>query len=140
MLQQVNNYDQGVFNGDIGAVSAIEPQEQCVVVAFPDVLVSYDLAELDQLHLAYALSIHKSQGSEYEAVVVVLHSSHHIMLQRNLLYTALTRAKRLAILIGEQRAIWRAVRNNRQTERRSRLAARLRGELSDGALAPELPF
>ena len=140
VLQQVNNYDKGVFNGDIGVVSAIQPEEQSLVVAFPEVLVSYDPADLDQLHLAYALSIHKSQGSEYEAAVVVMHSSHYIMLQRNLLYTALTRAKRLAVLIGEQKAIWRAVRNDRQTERRSRLAARLRGDLSDGALAPELPF
>ena len=89
-------------------------------------LVEYDFADYDELQLAYAMSIHKSQGSEYPAVVLVLHSSQYMMLQRNLLYTGLTRARKLCILVGDKRAVGTAVRNNRTTKRFTRLAERLK--------------
>jgi exodeoxyribonuclease V alpha subunit len=126
VIQTVNNYDKGVFNGDIGTVARIDLADQAITVAFPDAEVVYDFADYDELQLAYALSVHKSQGSEYPAVILVLCSSHYMMLQRNLLYTALTRARKLCVLVGEKRAIGRAVRNDKATVRYTRLAERLR--------------
>ncbi len=126
VIQLVNNYDKQVYNGDIGIVKAIDPVEQSFTIAFPDAEVSYDFADYDQVQLAYCLSVHKSQGSEYPAVILVLTSAHYMMLQRNLLYTALTRARKLCLIVGEKRAIARAVRNDKATRRFSRLAERLR--------------
>ena len=127
VMQVRNNYDQEVFNGDIGRVKAIDEVEQIVTVAVDNREVVYDFGSIDELTLAYACSIHKSQGSEYPCVVIPLHTTHYVMLQRNLLYTALTRAKRLAILVGEERALRVAVGNRRVRPRFTRLAERLAG-------------
>jgi exodeoxyribonuclease V alpha subunit len=125
VMQTKNNYEKDVFNGDIGRIVSIDFDEQQVQVKFDDRLVNYELSDLDDLVLAYAISIHKSQGAEYPAVVVPLLSQHYIMLQRNLLYTAITRAKRLVVLVGSKSAIAIAVRNNKVQHRYTNLAARL---------------
>jgi exodeoxyribonuclease V alpha subunit len=127
VMQVRNNYDLEVFNGDIGRVRSIDEVEQIVTVAVDGREVAYDFGSIDELVLAYACSIHKSQGSEYPCVVIPLHTTHYVMLQRNLLYTALTRAKRLAILVGEERALRVAVGNRRVRPRFTRLAERLSG-------------
>jgi exodeoxyribonuclease V alpha subunit len=125
VMQTSNNYEKEVFNGDIGRIVEIDPEEQRLLVRFEDRVVGYEWSELDELVLAYAISIHKSQGSEYPAVVVPILSQHYVMLQRNLLYTAITRARRLVVLVGSKRAIAVAVRNNRVQHRYTGLAARL---------------
>jgi exodeoxyribonuclease V alpha subunit len=125
VMQTKNNYEKDVFNGDIGRIVSIDFDEQEVQVKFDDRLVNYELSDLDDLVLAYAISIHKSQGAEYPAVVVPLLSQHYIMLQRNLLYTAITRAKRLVVLVGSKSAIAIAVRNNKVQRRYTNLAAKL---------------
>ena len=126
-MQIRNNYDKDVFNGDIGRISSIDVEEQIVTVRTEDGLrtISYDFLDLDELVHAYAISIHKAQGSEFPAVVIPLLTSHYMMLQRNLLYTAVTRAQRLVVLVGTQRAIGIAVRADRSRARHSGLAARL---------------
>jgi exodeoxyribonuclease V alpha subunit len=128
VMQVRNNYDLEVFNGDIGRVAAIDEEEHLVRVAMDGRQVVYDVGSLDELVLSYACTIHKSQGSEYPCVVIPLHTTHYLMLQRNLLYTAITRARRLAILVGEERALRIAVGNRRVKTRFTRLAERLRGE------------
>ncbi|MGQ9730555.1 MAG: SF1B family DNA helicase RecD2 [Candidatus Zipacnadales bacterium] len=138
VLQLVNDYEKQVFNGDIGVISSIDTVQQLLHVAYPDCLVYYDFAETDQLQLAYALTVHKSQGSEYDVVVLVLHRTHHIMLQRNLLYTGLTRARELLVIVGDKKALWRGVRNDQQTLRWSRLADRLAGRLPGNEIQPKL--
>jgi exodeoxyribonuclease V alpha subunit len=125
VIQLKNNYDKQVYNGDIGVIEKIDLVEQQLSVKFPEAEVVYDFSDYDELQLAYALSIHKSQGSEYPAVLLVLTGSHYMMLQRNLLYTALTRARKLCVLIGEKRAIGRAVKNANAGKRYTRLAERL---------------
>ena len=125
VMQVRNNYDLEVFNGDVGRVRAIDEVDQIVTVAIDGREVVYDFGSIDELVLAYACSIHKSQGSEYPCVVIPLHTTHYVMLQRNLLYTALTRAKRLAVLVGEERALRVAVGNRRVRPRFTRLAERL---------------
>lgn len=133
VMQTRNDYDKSVFNGDIGRVVSIDREEGELVVAFPDSdgdrLVTYSQAELDELTLAYAISVHKSQGSEYPAVIIPLTTQHYMMLQRNLLYTGITRAKRLVVLVGTKKALAIAVRNSKVAERNTLLARRLRGEL-----------
>lgn len=138
VLQLVNDYDKNVFNGDIGVVSGLDLSQQLLRVAFPECLVVYDFSEIDQLQLAYAMTVHKSQGSEYEAVVLVLHRSQYVMLQRNLLYTGLTRARKMLVIVGDRRGLWTAVRNDRQARRWSRLAARIAGQLPDSRPQAEL--
>jgi exodeoxyribonuclease V alpha subunit len=125
VMQTKNNYEKDVFNGDIGRLVGIDMEEQKVQVKFEDRVVDYDLSDLDDVVLAYAISVHKSQGAEYPAIVVPLLSQHYIMLQRNLLYTAITRAKRLVVLVGSKRAIAIAIRNNKVQRRYTNLAARL---------------
>jgi exodeoxyribonuclease V alpha subunit len=125
VMQVRNNYELEVFNGDIGRVIGIDEVEQIVKVVVDNREVIYDFGSIDELTLAYACSIHKSQGSEYPCVVIPLHTTHYVMLQRNLFYTALTRAKRLAILVGEERALRVAVGNKRVRPRFTRLAERL---------------
>jgi exodeoxyribonuclease V alpha subunit len=127
VMQVRNNYDLEVWNGDIGRITAIDEEEQRLYVAFDGREVAYELAAIDELTLAYACSIHKAQGSEYPCVVIPLHTQHYVMLQRNLLYTGITRAKRLAVLVGETRALATAVANRRVLKRFSRLAERLAG-------------
>ncbi len=127
VMQIRNNYDLEVFNGDIGRVTAIDVENRSAQVRYDDRVVAYEYADLDEVVLAYACSIHKSQGSEYPAVVIPVHTQHYVMLQRNLLYTALTRGKRLVVLIGTRKALAIAVKNNRIQERFTRLAERLRG-------------
>jgi exodeoxyribonuclease V alpha subunit len=123
-MQVVNNYDKNVFNGDIGHVSRVVIEDAStreIIVDFDGHPVSYLADEIDQLVLAYATTIHKSQGSEYPAVVIPVHSLHWIMLQRNLIYTALTRARRVACLVGARRALRRAVANGRIAVRHTAL-------------------
>jgi exodeoxyribonuclease V alpha subunit len=121
VMQIENNYDKSVFNGDIGFVRSIDEEEEIVSVEFEGREVTYGLTELDQLVHAYAVTIHKSQGSEYPAVVVVMTAEHYVMLQRKLLYTALTRGKRLVVLVGDRRAIEMAVADRNVRTRWTRL-------------------
>jgi exodeoxyribonuclease V alpha subunit len=125
VMQIVNNYEKEVFNGDIGRMVGTETEDQKIVIKYDDRLVEYGWHELDELVLAYAISIHKSQGSEYPAVVVPLLTQHYIMLQRNLLYTAITRARKLVVLVGSRKAMAIAIRNNKVQHRYTGLAARL---------------
>ncbi len=126
VMQMRNNYDKDVFNGDLGQITALDPVEQTLLVRIDDRAVSYDFLELDELVHAYAVSVHKSQGSEFPAVVVPITTQHYMMLQRNLLYTAVTRARKLVVLVGSPRAVAIAVNNNRTADRYSALAERLR--------------
>ncbi len=125
VMQIANNYDKGVFNGDMGRISAIRYTDRTFSVQFDTENVSYEFAEADQLSLSYAVTIHKSQGSEFPAVVIPLLSQHFMMLQRNLLYTGMTRAKRLMILVGSEKAVGMAVRNSIREPRYSLLNERL---------------
>jgi exodeoxyribonuclease V alpha subunit len=126
VMQIRNNYEKEVFNGDMGRITALDPVDQVLTVGIDDRDVAYEFSELDELVHAYAVSVHKSQGSEYRAVVVPVLTSHYVMLQRNLLYTAVTRAKELVVLVGTRRAIAIAVRNNKIRARHTALDARLR--------------
>lgn len=125
VIQTENNYDKEVFNGDIGQVREIDGFEKQVKVVFENREVLYDFGELDELALAYAITIHKSQGSEFNAVVIPVATQHFVLLQRNLIYTAITRGKKLVVLAGQQKALGIAVRNNRTEDRYSALRARL---------------
>jgi exodeoxyribonuclease V alpha subunit len=132
VMQIRNNYEIEVFNGDVGRLVEIDEENQVVRCRFDERLVEHPFSSLDELTLAYACSIHKSQGSEYPAVVVPLHTQHYVMLERNLLYTALTRAKRLVVLVGDAKALGLAVRNRRNRMRHTGLAHRLRQEARPG--------
>lgn len=140
VMQVRNNYQKAVFNGDSGIVVGVEPEEPAVTVRYPepdaDRDVAYSGRELDELTLAYAVSVHKSQGSEYPAVVLAMLTQHYMLLQRNLLYTAVTRAKRRVAVVGQRRAVAMALRNNRVAQRHTRLDHRLRAavaRLAEGA-------
>ncbi|WP_022947763.1 SF1B family DNA helicase RecD2 [Methylohalobius crimeensis] len=125
VIQRVNNYDKEVFNGDIGRIDQIDLEQSLVAVNFDGRRVEYDLSELDEVTLAYAASIHKAQGSEYPAVVIPLGMQHYLLLERNLLYTAVTRGKKLVVVIAEPKALGMAVRNRKAGRRITRLARRL---------------
>ena len=125
VMQIRNNYQIDVFNGDIGRIEAIDAETRLVQIRFDDRVIAYDTADLDELVPAYACSIHKAQGSEYPCVVVPLHTQHFVMLQRNLLYTAITRGKQRVVVVGSRKALAVAVDNNRIEERYTRLAERL---------------
>jgi len=127
VIQVRNNYEKEIFNGDIGRIIRVDLEEQEVAVRFEERTVRYDFSELDELVLAYAISVHKSQGSEYPAVILPLHPSHYVMLQRNLLYTAITRGKRLVVLVGSRKALAIAVKNVKTERRYANLEAKLRG-------------
>lgn len=129
VIQVRNNYPKEVFNGDIGRVLEIDPEEQRVTVEFDTGQVDYDYNELDELMPAYAISVHRSQGSEYPAIVLPLLPQHYLLLQRNLLYTALTRARKLAVLIGSKKAIAMAVKNDKVQKRYTCLQERLEATL-----------
>jgi exodeoxyribonuclease V alpha subunit len=121
VMQLRNNYDKDVFNGDIGIVVGVDTEYQTVKVRFDHHIVIYDFDDLDELCLSYAISVHKAQGSEYPAVIIPLHTQHYIMLQRNLLYTALTRGRRLVCIVGNKPALAIAIHNNRIQKRFSGL-------------------
>ena len=125
VIQTQNNYTREVYNGDIGRITSIESIDQLVTVEFDGRPVEYDFGDLDELQLAYACSIHKSQGSEYSAVVIPVHTQHFIMLRRNLLYTGITRGKKLVALVGSRKALGIAVRNADTARRFSLLKWRL---------------
>jgi exodeoxyribonuclease V alpha subunit len=125
LMQTQNNYEKEVFNGDIGTLFAIHPVEHSLTVDFEGRGVVYDWSEADQLVLAYAVSVHKAQGSEFPVVVVPLVTQHYLMLQRNLLYTAVTRAKKLCVLVGSKRAIAIAIKNDKVNHRYTALDWRL---------------
>ncbi len=126
VIQKVNDYDREVFNGDLGVIAAIDVEEQDVTVHFAERSVSYDYADLNEIALAWAVTIHKSQGSEYPVVILPLYMQHYLMLSRNLIYTGLTRAKRLALVVGTQKAIALAVRQVKDQQRYTLLDQRLR--------------
>jgi len=121
VMQTRNNYDKEVFNGDLGTVAQIDPRQLRVLVDFDGRLITYEKDELSEIVLAYAISVHKAQGNEYQAVVMPLLTQHYIMLQRNLFYTALTRARKMSIIIGSYRALHIAIKNDRPVNRNSHL-------------------
>ena len=126
VLQTVNDYDKVVFNGDIGRITKVDGEGQTVTVDFDGRSVAYNFGELDELMLAYAITIHKSQGSEYPAVVIPLHTQHFLMLQRNLLYTGITRGKKLVVLVGSRKALATATHRQDTARRYSALGRRLK--------------
>jgi len=126
VMQVRNDYDKEVWNGDCGVIERIDTENEALTIRFDDRPVEYGYDELDTVALAYAATVHKSQGSEYAAVVIPIHTQHYVMLQRNLLYTAVTRGKRLVVLVGTRKALSLAVRNADVAARCSGLAARLR--------------
>ncbi len=125
VMQTRNNYDLEVFNGDLGIVEAWNEADRTLYARFDERRVVYEASDLPELALAYACTVHKSQGSEYPVVILVLHRQHHVMLQRNLVYTAVTRARRQVVVLGESGALRTALSNGRVQERWTRLAARL---------------
>jgi exodeoxyribonuclease V alpha subunit len=129
VIQTENNYDKDVFNGDIGQIAKIDLVEREVTVKFDQKDIVYDFGELDEVALAYAITIHKSQGSEFPAVVIPLATQQYLLLQRNLVYTGITRGKKLVVVVGQRKALAIAVRNNRTEQRFSGLLARLKTHL-----------
>lgn len=127
VMQIRNNYDKEIFNGDIGRIFHIDEEDQEIKVLFDERLVTYEFADLDELVPAYAVTVHKSQGSEYPAVVIPIMTQHYMMLQRNLIYTAVTRGRKLVVLVGTKKALAIAVKNNKTEQRYSLLKQRLMG-------------
>jgi exodeoxyribonuclease V alpha subunit len=125
VMQIRNNYDKEVFNGDIGLVRHVNADEETITVDFDGRRIGYESSELDELVHAYACSIHKSQGSEYPAVIILMTTQHFKLLQRNLLYTAITRGRKLVCLVGQKKAVGMAIRNNEIRLRRTALRQRL---------------
>jgi exodeoxyribonuclease V alpha subunit len=124
-MQIRNNYGKDVFNGDIGVVREIDDRAYRITVDFEGKSVIYEKEELNEITLAYAISVHKSQGSEYQAVVLPLLTQHYIMLQRNLFYTALTRAKKLSCVIGSSKALYIAIKNDKPVKRNCQVKEKL---------------
>ena len=139
VMQIRNNYDKEVFNGDIGTVSSVSMEDRELAVTFDDRTVTYDVSELDELVLAYAATIHKSQGSEYPIVVMPVLMSHFVMLQRNLVYTGITRAKKILVLVGTKKALGYAVRNVTVTDRNTMLQERLKKLMPQETQIPGSP-
>jgi exodeoxyribonuclease V alpha subunit len=135
VMQIRNNYDKDVYNGDIGRIVTLDMEDREVTVQFDDRQVTYDFNELDELVLAYAVTIHKSQGSEYPVVIIPVHTAHYVMLQRNLLYTAITRGRRLVVLVGTKKAIAIAVKNQKIQLRYTGLVDRLQKGRQEPALS-----
>lgn len=133
VIQLENDYEKEVFNGDIGAVTSIDPVEKELRVNFEGREAVYDFGELDELALAYAITVHKSQGSEFPAVVIPIATQQYLMLQRNLIYTALTRGKKLVVIVGQKKALAMAIRNNDTARRHGGLLARLRAAEAAGS-------
>ena len=120
-----NNYQKDIFNGDIGTIYDIDKKAEVLSVNYYGRIVDYDFSEMDEISLAYAISVHKSQGSEYPAVIIPLMMQHFILLQRNLLYTAITRGRKLVVIIGSKKALLTALKNDKPQRRLSMLADRL---------------
>ena len=129
VMQIRNDYDKGVFNGDIGDITDVNFEDRELTVIFDGKTITYDEAELDELVLAYATTIHKTQGSEYPIVVMPIMMTHYVMLQRNLVYTGVTRAKKLLVIVGTKKALAMAVRTMTVCKRNTMLADRLRDSL-----------
>jgi len=127
-MQIKNNYDKEVFNGDIGRIKNIDAEEHTLEVDFYGKKVRYDFSELNELVLAYAITVHKSQGSEYRIVIIPVMTQHYLLLQRNLLYTGITRAKEMVILVGTKKALWIAIKNNKTFHRNTSLKERLQNK------------
>lgn len=125
VMQIRNNYDKNVFNGDIGYITAVDTTERTLSITFDNRVVEYDITELDEIVLAYAVTIHKSQGSEFPVVVMPVTMKHFVMLQRNLIYTGITRAKKICVLVGTTKALTYAIRNNTVSKRNTKLKERL---------------
>lgn len=125
VMQIRNNYDKNVFNGDIGYITAVDITERTLSITFDNRVVEYDVTELDEIVLAYAVTIHKSQGSEFQVVVMPVTMKHYVMLQRNLIYTGITRAKKICVLVGTTKALAYAIRNNTVSKRNTKLKERL---------------
>ena len=140
VMQIRNNYDKNVFNGDIGTIERVNMEDRTISVSFEDHSAEYEAAELDELTLAYATTIHKSQGSEYPIVVIPILMTHFVMLQRNLIYTGITRAKKICVLIGQPKALAYAVRNLTVSNRNTKLKERLRGEIEAATNSSPLHF
>jgi len=130
VMQIKNNYDKEVFNGDIGTIEKIDPEDRTLTVRFDDRAIEYDATELDEMVLAYATTVHKAQGAEYPIVVMPVMMTHFMMLQRNLLYTGVTRAKKTLVLVGQKKAVGYCVRNVTVDKRNTLLAERLKGMVS----------
>ncbi len=129
VMQIRNNYEKMVFNGDIGFIDLIKHEERILIIRYGERVLEYRYNELDELVLAYAITIHKSQGSEYDAVIIPIFIQHFTLLARNLIYTAITRAKKLCILIGQTRALAIAIKNNKSIKRQTFLAEYLTSDL-----------
>jgi exodeoxyribonuclease V alpha subunit len=130
VMQIENNYDRDIYNGDIGFVTAIDREDDELMVEFDGRAVTYPFGELDELVLSYATTIHKSQGSEYPVVVIPVSTQHYMMLKRNLIYTGITRGKRLVVLVGQKKALAMAVKGKQVERRWSKLRERLAGSLT----------
>jgi exodeoxyribonuclease V alpha subunit len=128
VMQTENDYDKEVFNGDLGRIAAIDEEQREIIVQIDDRRVKYEFRELDELVHAYAVTIHKSQGSEYPCVIIPVHTQHFVMLQRSLLYTAVTRAKKFAVLVGTRKAMGLAVSRADSRERVTTLTERLQSQ------------
>ncbi len=121
VIQNSNNYDLNVYNGDVGRILGVHPETRQIQIRFGRQVVFYDAGNLEELDLAYAITIHKSQGSEYPAVIVVMHTTHYIMLKRNLVYTGVTRGKKLVVIVGNRRGVMTAIRSSSESERMTAL-------------------
>jgi exodeoxyribonuclease V alpha subunit len=125
VMQIQNNYEKEVFNGDLGRILRIDPESQEVIIDFDGKKVPYDYSDLDEVVLAYAVSIHKSQGSEYPAVVIPILTQHYVLLQRNLIYTAVTRGRKLVVMVGTRKALAMGIKNDKTKRRYTFLQKRL---------------
>ncbi len=132
MIQSVNNYDLGVFNGDIGTVLETKVEGGKILVSYGDRTVTYEDEDVLDLRLAYAITIHKSQGSEFPVVIIPCSMQHYVMLQRNLIYTALTRAKKLAVFVGSRKALSYASSNVTSVARQTSLIDKIRRAVDAG--------
>ena len=129
VMQIENNYQKEVYNGDIGIIQQVNLEENEIKIDFEGKIIGYDLQELDEIVLAYAMTIHKSQGSEYPVVIIPLLTQHYAMLQKNLIYTGITRGKKLVILVGQKKALAIALHNKKTQKRCSMLETRLKAGL-----------